>query len=459
MREIARTARFRQEARGFAPLAWSLAFLILLTLPAPAAGGWFNWDKAVPAATAARLGGNGVRTRFVIDLSVAVNFNAYVIPDPYRVVIDLQEVTFDLPPEIGSVGRGLVTAFRYGLMDQGRSRIVVETKGPVLIEKAFVVEPEDGQPARIVIDLVPASEKDFARLYQQQLPPRAPPPDPDPALALPFDSEGIPQELAPLGAGTLPQAAEPGVTAEEGEAAPIGPADRKPKPHPVIVLDPGHGGIDPGAISRNGTTEKSIALAFAQELQKILGKSGRYDIVLTRTGDNFLTLKERVRIARKHQADLFLAIHADVVRGAPVRGATVYTLSDNASDAEAEAIARDENRADLIAGVNLAEENDEITGILIDLALRETKNHSLVFARSMVKTLQPVIEMTNRPVRSAGFLVLKAPDVPSVLLELGYLSNEADEKLLSSPQWRAGAAKAVARAVDNYFSSRLASGG
>jgi N-acetylmuramoyl-L-alanine amidase len=459
MREIARTARFRHGARGCAPLAWSLAFLILLTLPAPAAG-WFNWDSAVPAATAARLGGNGVRTRFVVDLSVAVNFNAYVIPDPYRVVIDLQEVTFDLPPGSGSVGRGLVAAFRYGLMDQGRSRIVVETKGPVLIEKAFVVEPEDGQPARIVIDLVPASEKDFARLYQQQLPPRAPPPDPDPALALPFDSEGIPQELAPLGGGTLPQAAEPGgVTAEEGQAAPLGTADRKPKPHPVIVLDPGHGGIDPGAISRNGTTEKSIALAFAQELQKILGKSGRYDIVLTRTGDNFLTLKERVRIARKHQADLFLAIHADVVRGAPVRGATVYTLSDNASDAEAEAIARDENRADLIAGVNLAEENDEITGILIDLALRETKNHSLVFARSMVKTLQPVIEMTNRPVRSAGFLVLKAPDVPSVLLELGYLSNAADEKLLSSPQWRAGAAKAVARAVDNYFSSRLASGG
>src|SRR5215208_1960824 len=458
MREIARTSRFLDGARGCLPLAWSLVFLTLLTLPAPAAG-WFNWETAVPAATAARLGGNAVRTRFVVDLSVAVNFNAYVIPGPYRVVIDLQEVTFDLPPESGSVGRGLVTAYRYGLMDQGRSRIVMETKGPVLIEKAFVVEPEDGQPARIVIDLVPANETDFARLYQQQLPPRAPPPDPDPALALPFDSEGIPQELAPLGGGRLPKAAELEIASEKGQAASLDPADRKPKPHPVIVLDPGHGGIDPGAVSRNGTTEKSIALAFAQELQKILGKSGHYDILLTRTGDKFLTLKERVRIARKAQADLFLAIHADVVRGAPVRGATVYTLSDNASDAEAEAIARDENRADPIGGVNLAEDNDEITGILIDLALRETKNHSLVFARSMVKTLQPVIQMTNRPVRSAGFLVLKAPDVPSVLLELGYLSNEADEKLLSSPQWRAGAAKAVARAVDNYFSSRLASGG
>ena len=458
MREISRTARFRDKAQGWAPFALSLAFLILLTFPVPAAG-WFGWETAVPAATAARLGGNGIRTRFVIDLSVAVNFNAYVIPDPYRVVIDLQEVKFDLPPESGSEGRGLVVTYRYGLMDHGRSRIVMETKGPVLIEKAFVVEPEDGQPARIVIDLVPADEKDFARLYQQQLPPKVPLPDPDPALALPFDSEGIPQELAPLGAGRLPKAAEPAIEVPKDHPLVPNPPIRLAKPRPVIVLDPGHGGIDPGAVSRNGTTEKSIALAFAQELQKILGKSGHYDILLTRTGDNFLTLKERVRIARKAQADLFLAIHADVVRGAPVRGATVYTLSDNASDAEAEAIARDENRADLIGGVNLAEENDEITGILIDLALRETKNHSLVFARSMVKTLQPVIEMTNRPVRSAGFLVLKAPDVPSVLLELGYLSNAADEKLLSSPQWRAGAAKAVARAVDNYFSSRLASGG
>jgi N-acetylmuramoyl-L-alanine amidase len=458
MRENSRTARFLASRQGVVPLACSIAFLILLTLPAPAAR-WFGLETAVPSATAARLGGNGIRTRFVVDLSVAVNFNAYVIPDPYRVVIDLQEVKFDLPPESGSEGRGLVVTYRYGLMDQGRSRIVMDTKGPVLIEKAFIVEPQDGQPARIVIDLVPTEEKDFARLYQRQLPPKTPPPDPDPALALPFDSDGIPQELAPLGEGSLPKAAEFPIAAGKNQASVADAPVHKTRPRPVIVLDPGHGGIDPGAISRNGTTEKSIALAFAQELQKILAASGRYDIVLTRTADTFLTLKDRVRIARKHQADLFLAIHADVVRGAPVRGATVYTLSDNASDAEAEAIARDENRADLIAGVSLSEENDEITGILIDLALRETKNHSLVFARSMVKTLQPVVQMTNRPVRSAGFLVLKAPDVPSVLLELGYLSNQADEKLLASPHWRAGAAKAVAQAIDNYFSSRLAAGG
>ncbi|MGH6875057.1 MAG: N-acetylmuramoyl-L-alanine amidase [Aestuariivirgaceae bacterium] len=458
MREISTIARFFAHGLRLIALPCACAFLILLTLPAPASG-WFGLETAVPSATAARLGGNGIRTRFVVDLSVAVNFNAYVIPHPYRVVIDLQEVKFDLPPASGSEGRGLVTTYRYGLMDQGRSRIVMETKGPVLIEKAFVVDAEGGQPARIVIDLVPADEKDFARLYQQQLPPKVPPPDPDPALALPFDSDGIPQELAPLGGGMLPEATEPATEPPKVHPLVPDPPARTAKPRPVIVLDPGHGGIDPGAVSRNGTTEKSIALAFAQELQKRLAASGRYDIVLTRAGDTFLSLKDRVRIARKAQADLFLAIHADVVRGAPVRGATVYTLSDNASDTEAEALARDENRADLIAGVNLTDENDEITGILIDLALRETKNHSLVFARSMVKTLKPVIEMTNRPVRSAGFLVLKAPDVPSVLLELGYLSNQADEKLLASPQWRAGAAKAVAQAIDDYFVSRLASGG
>jgi N-acetylmuramoyl-L-alanine amidase len=446
MKQISRIGRFPAAGHGFAALALGLILLFGLTLPAAAAW-WFGFEAAVPAATAARLGGNDIRTRFVLDLSVAVNFNAYIIPDPYRVVIDLQEVNFDLPLGSGSEGRGLVTAYRFGLMDEGRSRIVLDTKGPVLIEKAFIVEPENGQPARIILDLVPTDEKSFARLYQQQLPAKAPPPDPDPALALPFDPDGTPQELPPLSGKSG--------TADENTQA----KSRPRKPRPMIVLDPGHGGIDPGAIGRSGTTEKSVALAFAQELQRRLTASGRYDVVLTRSGDNFLSLKDRVRIARKHEADLFIAIHADVVRGAPVRGATVYTLSDDASDAEAEALARDENRADLIAGVELADESDEITGILIDLALRETKNHALVFARSMVNSLKPVIEMTNRPMRSAGFLVLKAPDVPSLLLELGYLSNHADEKLLVSPEWRGRAAEAVAKAIDSYFRSRLASGG
>lgn len=420
-------------------MAWAAALVAMLLLDLALAsrpshaGEWFRWGSAVPQATAARLGGNEFRTRFVADITVPVNFNAYVISDPYRVIIDLQEVEFALAPKSGRQSRGLVTAFRYGLIDSGRSRIVIDTKGPVLIDKAFIVEPENGEPARIVIDLIPTDERTFAKLN------RPPQPEPEAALALPLDEDAVPEELPPVSAR----------------------ARIEPKQTPghdgrfTIVIDPGHGGIDPGAIGRNGTPEKTIVLAFAKELEQKLDRK-RYKIVLTRTGDTFLSLKERVRIARANKADLFLALHADVVRGGAVRGATVYTLSDTASDAEAEALAHAENRADLIGGVDLAEENEEITGILIDLALRETKNHSLVFARTMVESLDSVIEMTSRPMRSAGFLVLKAPDVPSALLELGYLSSMADEKLLNSQKWRAKAAGAVVRAIDNFFAARLA---
>ncbi len=423
----------------------ALCFLLIAGLAgvnAPVAAEWFRWGAAVPSATAARLGGNDVRTRFVADLTVAVNFNAYVIADPYRVVIDLQEVEFALPPETGKAGRGLVKAFRYGLIDEGRSRIVIDTHGPVLIEKAFIIEPENGEPARMVLDLLPTDEATFARLNRAKEK-QAALMEPDDAQALPLDEEGVPQELPPLSAEPVPGAGE---TTDD-------PARKDGRF--TIVIDPGHGGIDPGAIGKNGTAEKAIVLAFAKELKKRLDHN-RYDVVLTRSGDTFLSLKERVRIARKASADLFLALHADAVRGAAVRGATVYTLSDTASDSEAEELAHAENRADLIAGVDLAEENEEITGILIDLALRETKNHSLVFARTVVDSLRPVIGMTTRPVRSAGFRVLKAPDVPSALLELGYLSSSADEKLLNSPAWRAKAAAAVVKAIDNYFAARLA---
>ena len=432
MEPFSRPSRLAGLGWGAGLIATLLLGLALTSLPSSAAE-WFRWGSAVPEATAARLGGNEFRTRFVADVTVPVNFNAYVISDPYRVIIDLQEVEFAFSPGSGRQGRGLVSAFRYGLIGSGRSRIVIDAKGPVLIDRAFIVEPENDEPARIVVDIVPTDAKTFAKLNRPQQP------EPDTPLALPLDGEGVPEELPPLSAKARVQPSHP--SSGDGRF--------------TIVIDPGHGGIDPGAIGKNGTAEKSIVLAFAKELEQRLDR-GRYNIILTRTGDSFLSLKERVRIARKNRADLFLALHADVVRGAAVRGATVYTLSDTASDAEAEALAHAENRADLIAGVDLAEENEEITGILIDLALRETKNHSLVFARAMVDSLDPVIEMTGRPMRSAGFLVLKAPDVPSALLELGYLSSKADEKLLNSQKWRAKAAGAVIRAIDNFFAARLA---
>ncbi len=377
-------------------------------------------------ATGTRVGGDENRTRFVADVSKTVNYSVYVLPDPYRVVIDLPDVTFDLPPGIGHKVRGLVSQYRYGLVEKGKSRIVIDTKGPVLIEKSFLVEPQPGQPARLVVDLVTTTEAAFVKSYNSE-------------------QAKIQQDIAALSAE--PVAPPPGKKI-------LLPNKRGKK---IIVLDPGHGGIDPGATSRAGTKEKDVVLSFANVLRKALLGTGKYEVVMTRSDDRFISLKNRVTVARDKNADLFLAIHADTVRGRDARGVTLYTLSDKASDAEAEALAKRENRADIIGGLDLETETEEITDILIDLAQRESKNHAMFFSKKAVTHLKPLTLMTGKPLRSAGFMVLKAPDVPSVLLELGFLSSKSDEKLLTSAAWQAKIAKAFATAIDAYFATEVAS--
>jgi N-acetylmuramoyl-L-alanine amidase len=339
----------------------------------------------------------------------------------------MPDVTFDLPPGIGRKVRGLVSEYRYGLVEEGKSRIVIDTLGPVLIERSFLVEPQLGQPARIVVDIIKTTEQAFVRSYNSE------------------------QSKYQRGIAEL-------------SAVPVTLAEPKKKielPNKVgkkiIVLDPGHGGIDPGAVSPNGTKEKDVVLSFASALRRALLATGKYEVVLTRNDDRFISLKNRVSVAREKEADLFLAIHADTVRGKDARGVTIYTLSDKASDAEAEALARRENRADIIGGLDLEAETEEITDILIDLAQRESKNHAMFFSKKAVAQLKPLTLMTGKPLRSAGFMVLKAPDVPSVLLELGFLSSKSDEKLLTSAAWQTKIAKAFATAVDNYFATEVAS--
>ena len=375
-------------------------------------------------ATGTRVGGDENRTRFVADISKIVSYSVYILPDPYRVVIDLPDVTFDLPPGIGHKVRGLVSQYRYGLVEEGKSRIVIDTHGPVLIEKSFLVEPQPGQPARLVVDIVKTTEKAFVKSYNS--------------------------EQAKMQKGLAALSAEP----PSAEKKIILPNRRGKK---TIVLDPGHGGIDPGAISRAGTKEKDVVLSFAAVLRQALLATGKYNVVMTRSDDRFVSLKNRVTVAREKDADLFLAIHADTVRGKDARGVTIYTLSDKASDAEAEALAKRENRADIIGGLDLEAETEEITDILIDLAQRELKNHAMFFSKKAVAQLRPLTLMTGKPLRSAGFMVLKAPDVPSVLLELGFLSSKSDEKLLTSAVWQTKIAKAFATAIDNYFATEVAS--
>jgi len=380
----------------------------LISLFLAAAGG--TAAAGSPVATAARVSGDDSHTRFEADLSATIGFSVYALANPYRVVIDLPQVAFDLPPGTGETGQGLIRAFRYGPVGEGRARIVLDTDGPTLIDKAAIGLPQAGKPARLSVELVKTGPEDFA---------------------------------AKLASTRPAEVAQP--------AAAPSRDGRK-----LVVIDPGHGGIDPGAIGASKTREKDVVLAFGLKLRDLLKASGNADVVMTREDDRFLSLKDRVRIARENEADLFIAIHADTVRGPEARGATIYTLSEKASDAEAEALAHKENRADIIAGVDLETESEEVTDILIELAQRESKIHSLVFAKKAVAEMKPVTRFTGKPMRSAGFVVLKAPDVPSVLVELGYLSSRQDEEQLTSPEWQERTAAALARAVGKYFAQQLA---
>ena len=387
---------------------------LLLPLLCAAAGP----SRAEPAAIAtdARLVGDDQRTRLVIDLSASAPIKAFTLADPYRVVIDLPDVVFQLPEAAGREGKGLISAYRFGVLAPGRSRIVVDVKRPVAIDKAFVLDAIEGQPARLVLDLTPSDRKTF--LQSSSAAERAP------AVAPP----------APAAAGSVAAL-------------------------PVVVIDPGHGGVDPGAAGPRGASEKDIVLAFARRLKEKIEASGGRRVVMTRDDDSFVSLPARVGLARDAGADLMISIHADTLSDPfGVRGATVYTLSEKASDKEAGRLADKENRADMIAGLDLSDEPAEVAGILFDLARRETQTFTSQFAKGLVRELRQAAQLNKNPLRSAGFYVLKAPDVPSVLLELGYLSSKEDAKLMMSEAWREKATGAVAQAVDGYFATRIAQG-
>ncbi len=380
-------------------------------------------DGSRIVAQASRLAGDEKRTRFVVDIDRNAAFVVFALADPYRVVIDLPETEFRFADGQGRTGRGLVSAYRYGLIGPGKSRIVLDVGGPVKVDKAYVVDAVDDQPARLVVDLVSTTRADFMAALALRPAAKTPKPAPPPAL------------------GTH-EAVRPGAAGEGREI--------------VVVIDPGHGGIDPGATSRKGTLEKDVVLAFSKKLADVLGKSGRYTVHMTRDHDEFIPLADRVSFAREHKASLLISVHADSVSAGSVSGATVYTLSERASDAVAAALAEKENRSDAIAGVDLSEETDAVADILIDLVQRETKNYAVFFARTLVGELKRHTGVVKNPHRSAGFKVLKAHDVPSVLLELGYLTNPDDEKHLLDAEWQEKVAQSVASAVADYFGERHA---
>lgn len=388
-------------------------------------------DTGEAIAKDARVAGDLSRTRFVADLSAAVDFRVFALPDPYRVIVDLPEVKFLMPPNSGGTSKGLVQNFRFGLFATGKSRIVIDTFEPVLIERAFVRKAEKGQPARLVIDMVRATREEFDKQRNRQTAVQS-------MIQGSFQTETAPFDK---------------LTPKPGTA----------KTQSVIMIDPGHGGIDPGATSLGGHYEKNITFAFAQTLKAKLEAIGRFKVLMTRDEDIFVPLPERVEKARQEQADLLISVHADAldtkhpllgakVAATEVRGASIYTLSEEASDELAKAIAARENRVDLLAGIELlGAGDDDLANILMDLMHRETKNLSVSFAKLLMTNLKGRTQLTGNPHRFANFRVLKAQDVPSVLLELGYLSSAEDERALTSEEWRSKVSDAIVESVKAFF--------
>ena len=386
-------------------------------------------SSSVPVASDVRLAGDAKQTRFVLDLDRTIQFRAFALADPYRVVVDIPEVSFRLPAGAGTAARGLIKAFRYGLVMPGGSRIVFDLTGPARIANSYVLDAANGQPPRLVLEF---EEVDRTTFVQSLAPENRP--ELKPAIADAAASIAVPMEAA-------------------APAKSVAGADSRP----VIVIDAGHGGLDNGT-QASGESEKNLVLGFALALRDRIEKNGKYRVVMTRTDDTFIPLDDRVKIARTQSASLFVSIHADALpRGeGDAQGATIYTLSDKASDAEAERLAEAENRADAIGGVNLTEEPTDVADILIDLVQRETRTFSNRFARLLMGEMKNSVRMHKHPLKSAGFRVLKAPDIPSVLVELGYVSNKGDLEHLVSDSWRARTVGSMAQAIDVFLAKRVA---
>ena len=371
-----------------------------------------------PAAEASsiqtmRLGWHGDGLRLVLETDHAPRWHMFALEEPYRIVVDIADgaagAGLRLPPALGRI-----SDIRFGAYSAGVFRIVLDVNAPSIVTKSFVLKPTATFPHRLVFDLVPSDAAQFAA-WRARLPPR------------------------PQGFAAAPPRPQP--------LAPRKPGDTRP----VVVVDPGHGGVDPGARGRR-VWEKDAVLTFAKLLRARLQASKRYQVYLTRERDTFVPLRTRVQIARRYRADLFISVHADAIGKTNVRGLSIYTLSAKASDKEAAALARQENRSDIIAGVDFSEHGSEIANILIDLAQRESKALSVSFAGQVVHHASHRTRMLERPHRYAGFRVLTAPDVPSVLIELGFLTNRQDEALLLQSSWRRKLADALVQATHSYFS-------
>lgn len=381
----------------------------------------------LPVAIDIGLSEDGDRTRLEVELSDPVGVQVFTLTDPDRVVIDMPEVLWRVADNAPPARNGAVQSYRYGLFREGNSRFVLDLNEPVRYSEPIVLPPQGGRAFRLVLDLYPTTPEAFAA-----------------NAGWPAASRGA-QRFGETSVASAGQDAAP--PSPEGQAPASDNAHK-----PIIVVDAGHGGIDPGTHGANGIQEKDIVLAVAKDLRDTLEATGHYTVHLTRDTDTFIPLRGRVEIARAAKADLFVSLHIDSHERSDIRGASVYTLSEDASDREAARLAEKENMSDVIAGVDLTSEDSPVASILIDLAQRNTMNRSVRFAETVLTKLREATYVRpSTPHRSAGFAVLKAPDVPAVLIELGYITNQMDEREMETEAWRLGVSQAITEAIDAHF--------
>lgn len=399
-----------------------LALMVLLALAVALAWGVRAQDISIedyPDVIDARVSATPERARLIIDLSGATEFAIVSLTEPMRIAVDVRAFDVKILAPADVAGKGLVESFKVEMAEKGRARTTLALAGPAQVQQAYILKAVADQPARLVVDVIADTAEHFAQKAAAD-------------LAASLANRGGAPETVPTDPGTH---------------------GANPAMRPLVVIDPGHGGIDNGASAPNGVHEKDITLAFALELQKVLVATGRFDVALTREDDTYLTLNQRVDLARQNKADLFISLHADTFQQPDIRGASVYTRDENATDVLDKVLADGENRYDIVAGFAVPQATPQVMDILVDLMRREMRKNSFQAAESIVRQLEPSVPLRKFPVRQADFFVLQSPDVPSILVELGFLSNAADIANLQKSDWRDRTVAALARGIADYFDS------
>jgi N-acetylmuramoyl-L-alanine amidase len=403
---------------GFGGIAVLLLLLALAAMAAATASHAQTESAAnLPEIADARLTTTPERARLVLDLTAATEFAVVSLDGPDRIAVDarVSGLQFAAPADVA--GDGLVSSYSVEMVEPGRARTRLILNAPAQVQQAYVLDAVAEQPARLVVDLIPDTAEAFAARVAADL----------------AASQAL-RDAAPV-VVTPP----PGTTPAPGGT------------RPLVVIDPGHGGFDNGASAPNNVYEKEITLAFGLQLQEELVATGRFDVALTRTDDTYLSLDQRVALARANKADLFVSLHADSFQQQEIRGASVYTRDERATDVLDKVLAENENKYDLVAGFAVPQTQPVVVDILVDLMRRQMRRQSFLAAQAIVEQLKPSIELRRFPVRQADFFVLQAPEVPSVLVELGFLSNANDIANLQKSEWRDRAVEALARGIAAYF--------